>query len=229
MIKRLIFDIDNTLLDTNKDCIDAYKKYFIDRGIDLDGSVLYSIMDIYEEQNKIYSMDKDKENSNYKFNFNILDISKFIKNNLSIEFDVDDFKKLQELYSKYATLKDDMISEVLDKLSKDYDIVALTKWYIEPQKNRLNNAGILKYFNEIYGFENAGIKPSIKTFLTATGNYNVDECVVIGDSISNDIIIPKELGIKTIYVNYNKKETDELSVNNFGEIIDALDSLKKGR
>ena len=27
MIKRIIFDIDNTLLDTYKDCIETYQKY----------------------------------------------------------------------------------------------------------------------------------------------------------------------------------------------------------
>ena len=229
MIKRLIFDIDNTLLDTNKDCIDAYKKYFVDKNIDLDGDVLYGILDIYEEQNKIYSMDKNKENDNYKFNFNINDISSFIRNNLSIDFSMDDFYELQNVYSKYATLKDNIIIDVLDKLSKDYELVALSKWYVEPQKNRLEKAGILKYFKEVYGFENAGVKPSKKTFLSAIGDYKADECIMIGDSISNDIIIPKELGINTIYVNYNKKETNELSVNDFSELLDAVEIIKKVR
>lgn len=229
MIKRLIFDIDNTLLDTNKDCIDAYKSYFTDNNIDLDGDVLYGILDIYEEQNKIYSMDKNKENDNYKFNFNINDISSFIRNNLSIDFSIEDFYELQKVYSKHATLKDKIIVDVLDKLSKDYELVALTKWYVEPQKKRLENAGILKYFTEVYGFENAGVKPSKNTFLNAIGDYKVDECIMIGDSISNDIIIPKELGINTIYVNYNKKETNELYVNNFSELLDAIDVIKKVR
>ena len=88
MIKRIIFDIDNTLLDTNNNCIDAYREFFTNHHIDLDGSVLYGILDIYEEQNKIYSMDRNKENDNYKFNFNINDITSFIRNDLSIDFEI---------------------------------------------------------------------------------------------------------------------------------------------
>ena len=174
-------------------------------------------------------MDKNKENDNYKFNFNINDISKFIKNNLSIDFEIEDFMKLQDIYGNHATLKDRIIPEVLDKLSKDYELVALTKWYCEPQRKRLEKVGILKYFDEVYGFENAGVKPSKKTFITSLGDHNESECLIIGDSISNDIIIPKELGINTIYVNYNHRDTNEVSVNSFDEIIDAIESIKKVR
>ena len=229
MIKRIIFDIDNTLLDTDKDCNETYDEYFRNKHIDLHGSVLYSIMDIYEEQNKIYSMNKNKENVNYRFNFNINDLSSFIRNNLSIDFDNDDFLELQDLYSKHATLKNNDIVDVLEELSKDYELVALSKWYCNVQENRLNKAGILKYFKKVYGFENAGVKPSKKTFISALGDNLPNEAIVIGDSISNDIIIPKELGINTIYVNYKNKDTNELNVTSFRDLLDVISSFKKGR
>lgn len=229
MLKRIIFDVDNTLLDTDKDCFEAYKSFFRNRNVDLDGEVLYSIIDIYEEQNKLFSMDKNKETGIYKFNFNKEDLSNFIKNNLSIDFGINDFMELQEVYGRYSTLKDSKVVEVLDELSKNYEIVALTKWYVEPQKKRLDKVGILKYFSEVYGFENAGIKPSKKAFMTAMGECSPSECMVIGDSISSDIIIPKELGMKTIYINYYNRVTNEINVSEISQVLDIIDGQKRVR
>ena len=229
MLKRIIFDVDNTLLDSDKDCLDAYNEYFNIKNIDLDGDVLYGILDIYEEQNKLLSIDKNKVNNIYRFNFNIEDMSNFIRNNLSIDFDSNDFLELQNIYAKHSTLKNDKIIEVLDILSKKYELVALTKWFREPQMKRLEKAGLLNYFNEVYAFENAGIKPSKKAFITSMGDYAADECMVIGDSISSDIVIPKELGMNTIYINYNNRVTNEVSVNKFEDILNIIDSNKKAR
>lgn len=229
MLKRIIFDVDNTLLDTNNDCLKAYNKYFEMKNIDLDGDVLYGLLDIYEEQNKILGIDKEKVESIYKYNFSIEDISSFIKNNLTIDFEKEDFIELQSIYSKYASLKTNKVVEVLEKLSHDYELVALTKWYREPQRKRLEKVDILKYFKEVYAFENAGIKPSKKSFISAMGEYDASECMMIGDSISSDIVIPKELGMDTIYINYYNKTTSEISVNEFEEIINIIEDKKKAR
>ena len=213
MIKRIIFDIDNTLLDTYKDCLKAYDEYLNQRNIDIPGTILYDVMDVYEDLKRDYSVD---------------DISKYLKNNLTIDFSVNDFLELQDLYGNYATLIDDNIPQVLEKLAKDYELVALSKWYCKPQKERLRTANILKYFDEVYGFENAGIKPSQKSFLIAKGNHSVDECLVIGDSIDADILVPKSLGMDTILINYGELSNND-SINKFEEILDVLESKKRGR
>ena len=79
MIKKIIFDVDNTLLDTNKDCLDAYNKFFKSKSINNynDYSIrLYNIIDKY-----------DRENGNYDKN----DLSNYINKYLDIDFTRKDF------------------------------------------------------------------------------------------------------------------------------------------
>ena len=48
MIKRIIFDIDETLLKTTEDCLNAYNKYFDTVNVKIEGKKLYDLIDKYE-------------------------------------------------------------------------------------------------------------------------------------------------------------------------------------
>ncbi len=204
MIKRIIFDIDNTLLDTTKDCLDTYKEYFGHTDINITAQEFY---DLIEEYHGNY--DKD-------------DISNFIKEKLGHDFTKDDFLSILSLYSNHATILNPNINNILDYLSKKYDLVCLTAWYTKIQESRLQTANLLRFFNKVYGFENAGIKPSKDSFIKACENYDMDECLVIGDSINSDIIVPHDLGIKTILLNSSNIETDYDNIKSLDELVGRL-------
>lgn len=76
-----------------------------------------------------------------------------------------------------------------------------------------------KYFNEIItGWEAKASKPNPKIYLTALKKLGVkaEEAIYIGDDINLDIIPPKRLGMKTIYINkegLNCKEADYSAKN----------------
>ena len=210
MIKKIIFDVDNTLLNTDKDCFDAYKEYFKLRNLDDYYIKLYDIIGKYEDNNG--SFDKD-------------DLSKFINDNLDIEFTRKDFDDIFKIYEKHATILSDDTVSVLEELSKHYELVTLSKWYQHNQEARLKKADIYKYFKEVYGFENAGIKPDKNAFLNAAENTLPSECLVIGDSISNDIKVPLSLGMKAIYFNPNKRKTRYININRLADIITCIDKL----
>ena len=199
MIKRIIFDIDETLLKTTEDCINAYNEYFNSINVKIDGKKLYNIINKYEFNGG---------------NFQKEDLEKYIQKNLYANFNLN---KMLAIYSRYGTLKNNKIIHTLEYLSKKYDIIALTNWYVEVQTSRLGIANISKYFNKVYGIENNCFKPQEKAFLNACGNYKLSECVMIGDSLKTDIVVPAKMGMNVYYCGTeinNKypriKEIDEL-------------------
>lgn len=204
MIKRIIFDIDNTLLDTYKDCIDTYKKYIEYNKLNINAKDIYNIFEEYEVSNGNYIKE---------------DLSLFLSKNIKV--DKIDINNLLDLYSNHSTLINNNTINILEYLSKKYEIVALTNWYKDIQYKRLEKVGINKYFKEIYGIEDAK-KPNPEAFKKAIGNNLYNECVMIGDSLKSDIEVPKELGMKTIYYNKNCKNNNENEINNLNELLNIL-------
>lgn len=65
------------------------------------------------------------------------------------------------------------------------------------------------------------LKPNKESYLNACGNYHVNECIMIGDTIEKDVIGPNKFGIDSIYYNPENKEYDKskiLSINSFDKI-----------
>lgn len=119
------------------------------------------------------------------------------------------FEKLLEYESMLEYLK-----------SKDKSLVVLTNWFKYTQEERLRNAGILEFFDGVYAGD-LNLKPNKESYLNACGNYHVNECIMIGDTIEKDVIGPNKFGIDSIYYNPENKEYDKskiLSINSFDKI-----------
>ena len=114
MIKRIIFDIDNTLLDTYKDCIETYQKYAKKIKLSISAEDIYNIFDEYEKNNG---------------NYNKKDLAVFLGKKLNIKYTESDLNDLLDLYSKHSTLLNDKTEEIFAYLSEKYEIVALSNWY----------------------------------------------------------------------------------------------------
>lgn len=200
MIKRIIFDIDNTLLNTDLDCQKIYQQYFDDEKVNIEGMKLYNLIEDY------YHMNGD---------FTKSDLEKFVQKHLYTNFNID---KMLKVYGMKGTLLHQDIISTLAYLNQKYELVALTNWYVESQSNRLKKAGIYKYFSVVYGFENAGLKPSQDTFKIAMGNNKPKECLMVGDSIPYDIEVPNKLGLQTYYLSNE--------INNKYKTIKSISELK---
>ena len=186
MKKRLIFDIDNTLLIWKEEYISALEETMKEFNINIDSALI---------DNEIENL-----NGNYKkISKKILlkNINKNCDLNLKMSF-IDSLLKRQS----YLADIDSDVEETLKYLSQKYSLVILTNYFKEVQEKRLENAGIRKYFEEIHAEYQ---KPTEKAFLKAVGEYKKENCTMIGDDINCDINPAIKLGLKVIAVDYFNK------------------------
>lgn len=196
MIKRIIFDIDGTLIkgvNFKQYISNTLKQYGID-DIEQTSKFIANIK-TYEEKNSYY----DKKLYLEHFS-NVLGVQ--LQNAFLEIF----FNELKNAVPKDST----KVKEMLDSLT-DYELVLLSNYFEESQRNRLTTMGINDYFTEYYGEKI--IKPNIEVYNQAKGIYTPQECVIVGDDKILDIEIPQSLGFKTIYVNEfgNVKTVEEIT------------------
>ena len=208
MIKRLIFDVDNTLI-TNVDFELAIKETLNDLNLLSDDRV---------EQFKIAIKQYEKEYDNYNKNDYIMFMEKRLNCKLPSKFLECFFEHLKNLIPNYNI----KLVETIEKLSLKYELVLLTNYFSESQLNRLNNMGIGKYFTSCYGEHK--IKPYPEAYIAACGINEPQECIMIGDDIYLDIECAKKLGINTIYIN-NKNNTEKVTSISVEKVEDINENM----
>lgn len=202
MIKRIIFDFDNTLVkwidEYNYAIRDILKKY----NINADYREVTKVIDEYDSVSKYY---------------NTNDLLEYLNNKLHLDLSLEIIEDwLNELGTKsYAS---DELIDLLDYLSKKYELVILTSWYSVSQIARMKHANIYKYFIDVIGGDIIK-KPNKDAFIKAMGDKKIDECIMIGDVYDIDIKPALELGMKTIMV------SDKLNENT--DTIDDIIKLKE--
>lgn len=95
--------------------------------------------------------------------------------------------------------------EIVKKLSTAYDQYAVTNGSLTAQKGKLNGSDLNKilkdsFISELVGFE----KPDIRFFdyvFEKTGDYDLENYVIIGDSLTSDMQGGINAKIKTIWLN----------------------------
>lgn len=188
MIKRIIFDIDNTLMDFPKNFELEFKKVIDKFNLDISSKQLYDAIGAYE---------KNKNNVYYNKEKLLNTVNEVLNLNLNIEF-------VNEFFNMYDTLITPIPQETIDTLKylKDkYELVIISNWFTDSQKSRLKEAGILDCFDEIYGTDIIPMKPRKEGFNIVIGDLKPEECVMIGDNLEMDIKTPYEMGINVYHLN----------------------------
>lgn len=210
MIKRIIFDIDNTLLPWRDEYIMAYKNALDEVGIK------YTENDL----EKIKKAEIDYEN-----HYNIYDrktMRDFI--NSRVPFDLPE--NYVDTYIKYLSFcyreEDKKIIPTLEYLSKKYELVILSNWFRENQENRLKSLGLDKYFIDSYYTDEVLNKPNKEAFIKACGPYKKEECIMIGDNYKIDIEGALNAGLSAILVDPDNKYEYKNKIKNINELEELL-------
>ena len=162
-IKHIFFDLDHTLWDFDKNSALTFQQIFEEQNIQIEISdFLLIYMPINLKYWRLYREDKvSKTNLRYgrlKDTFDAMNYQ--ISDNLIIKMSEDYIKYLPN----YNHLFEDTI-EVLEYLSKKYQLHIITNGFEEVQNLKMQKSGILKYFKEIITSESVGVKkPNAKVF-----------------------------------------------------------------
>ena len=206
-MKKIIFDLDNTLMMLNEDYYNDYSNV-ID-GTYEDGIKLYKSIGRYERDRKIY---------------NKKELIDFVNNDMGTNYTMDTFNKLESVIaSKWVKYIPDGTKDVLEYLSSKYELYILTNWFTDNQKDRLKNTGLLKYFKEVVGADKVLPKPSPDGYLYIIGDTKLDDVIMIGDNVDIDIKGANDAGIKSILADYrNKYPNYENRITDIKELIKVL-------
>ncbi len=205
MIKRVIFDIDNTLIPWKNEYYNEIYNVFNELKIECSDNDFNKIKQaLGEYENVYYSFNKEN-----MINF----INEYTGKNYPIEF----MDKIIERWANCVPEKiDDSIIKTLENLKDEYEMVVLTDWFKDKQVKRLEKVEILKYFQEVYAAENTKRKPFKEAFMQAIGENKPEECIMIGDSFERDIEGALKAGLQAIY--YNPKETEKINKSSYCEL-----------
>ncbi len=207
MIKRLIFDVDGTLI-TGVNFIDSVRETLNKLGVYSEDSVK-----LFLEGIKTYEQLHD----NYNIKSYTKHFEQVLNNKLPENFV---FIFWEELRSAIPS-KNDKLIETISKLNEKYELVLLTNYFAISQLNRLNNMGIGKFFKGCYGEQ--CIKPNQKAYLDACGDNKVEECIMIGDDLYLDIKRAKQEGLSTIFINTKSVETN----SSMGIVVDSVENISE--
>lgn len=187
MIKRIIFDVDNTLIMWSDKYLFALRNvleelmpsYNEEQLLEIDGCIV-----AYEEEHDIYTKEA---------------FVNYVNNKCNTQFGINFVDKLiVEQGNCYE--KDEELVSIIKYLKEKYDLVVLSNWFTETQKLRLQGIGILDYFTLVSGGDERVLKPNLNAFDVVTKGYKNEECLMIGDSLKHDIIPATELGIPCIWI-----------------------------
>lgn len=220
MIKKVLIDLDGTLLDFSKGeknaFIETIKKFTGHEPNDAECNKFSIINEFYFNEYSSGKMDRRT------FHFNrFKEIYEYLKLDadimLSNEFYINSLKYQANIY--------DDVFDALNYLSKKYNLYVASNGMTSVQIKRLEIAGIIKYFKKIYVSEEIKYnKPDVNFFnyiFNDLNDFDNDNYVIIGDRLDSDILGGINAKIKTIYLNrlnINGEIKPDYEIKNFKEI-----------
>lgn len=200
MIKKIVFDLDNTLLFLSDEWEENYKRFIDKYNLNISANDLFLCIGNFEKKMKNIVVLKQK-------------LSEYVSNDLSIDFTIDMILELSEIYNNTPLLNTDTIYDALNYLSEKYELIAYTNWFTDDQIKRLKKYDLDKFFTKVYGWDILPKKPSKEGLSEIIKNDDIENYIFIGDSIELDLEVPYSMGIATIF--YNRKNIKQ---NKYKEI-----------
>ena len=209
-IKKIIFDLDNTLLFISSNWNDYYQRLIDKYNFKTTPEELYSTIGSFERNNVDKIITKDY-------------FIKYINEKLPINFTEEILENFLSNYADIPLLNLDIITNVLTYLSQKYELIVYSNWFAESQVLRLRKNNLLQFFTKIYGDDTLPIKPSKRGLEKLIGDDNIEDFVFIGDDISIDLEMPQRIGMDTIFYNRKNIEQDKYrEIHDIEELIELL-------
>ena len=226
MIKSIIFDLDNTLLDFMKMksvSIKAAVNAMIDVGMEINREeALDEIFNIYDskgyEHQEVFNefIIKKIGNINYKY----------------LAAAIVEYKKAKEIS---LNLYPDVIPTLNKLLSMNLNLGIVSDAPSREAWMRLYTLDLHNFFDDVVTFNDTGVyKPAKEPFIKISEklNTNLEECMMVGDWPERDIKGAGQLGMKTAFAKYGSTEDiidsgADYDLDSLSEIIDIIKQINK--
>ena len=214
--KYLIFDVDDTLLDFYPAFVTAQRNIAEKLGIDPSDEYLEKDekcdWKAWEESGLDKTEEKDVQENYHVYYYQYL--RKHFEYLSEAYGKVYDVQELVDCYLQSISLskvaKESDTLDIYMKLSERYKLVLATNGLERVQKERLSD--FLPYTHKLYISEKIGfIKPTrdFYSYVISDLKCRIEECLMVGDSITNDIAGAKAIGMDVCYYNPKDKSKPE--------------------
>lgn len=230
MIRTVFLDLDDTILDFQKGERIAVCKTFQNMGV----STSDEVIDRYIEINLALWQALERR----EVTKDEVLIGRFEK--LFSEMGIDlSANEAQEMYEELLSKEHDFLpggKELLDEFHqcKKYRLFMATNGIPAVQWPRIKDSGVGEYFEDIFISQNIGYAKPDKRFFdecfSKIKDFDINECIIVGDSLSSDIKGGINAGIKSCHFNPKNKSYDKIipdyKINELSELIPLLDSIE---
>ena len=205
--KIVLLDLDNTLIDFNECARHSIIKSFEKHGFTYTEETFKTFI---AENVKIWKRLEKGEITKSDLRANRWNI---ILGKLGIDYDGTIIEEEFEKGVAQGAYAVEGAYELLDYLYPKYELYIVSNGFRFVQESRLKIGDFRKYFKEIFLSEDIGIQKPAKEFFDycfeKLGNPKKEDVVLIGDSISADIIGGLNYGIDSVWFNKNDDELPE--------------------
>ena len=228
MIRYVLFDVDDTLLDFGKAEAAAIRKTFERIGIPVTDELIRRYSEINAQQWSRFEKGEITREKLLTERFDILFSELGI--NVPSEMAQASYEYLLGIGHYFV----DGAEELLEALKDKYELYIVSNGNASVQDRRLKSAGIIPYFKDIFISERVGFnKPSAEFFEACFEHipgFEKDKAVIVGDRLSSDILGGINAGVKTCWFNPNGEEPDpdipaDYEIKHLGELPALLESI----
>lgn len=208
MIKVVFIDIDDTLLDFSKCAKYSMSESFKEFNLTFEDYMSPIFLEINTELWKRLEKKEITKSELYGYRW----FTVFEK--IGIEnIDGFEFENRFRFHLENSFEKVDNAGEIIRYLASKYKVYAVSNGPHAQQIKRLKSANLYEYFTDVFTSEQLGYEKPQKEFFDACFNkisdITTNETVLIGDSLTADIIGGINYNIKTIWFNSNNKKVRE--------------------
>ena len=223
MIKAILIDIDNTLLDFDASARLAIVEGFAKRGIEFSDNVI----DVFHRINN--SLWKRLENGELTKQ-GLFDIRwNTIFEALGVKADGIEFEAYFRAYLFDSAVEINGATDILKYLSSKYNVYAASNGTHAQQINRLTRAGMIGMLKNVFTSQALGVQKPEKAFFDKCleqMDCAPHEVMMIGDSLSADIGGARDAGLLTCWFDVKKTSNGNgIADHTVTELIDVKQIL----
>lgn len=206
MVRFILLDLDDTILDFKKAESNAISKTLAKMGVDVTDALIARYSEINDMMWKKLERGERTRAQILTERFELL----YKEAGLSI--DASETWNVYESVLSQGHFFIDGAPELLKELYKKYELYLVSNGTASVQKGRLESANIEKYFKGIFISQNIGFNKPDKRFFDAVtkqiDGFDPSLAVIIGDSLTSDIQGGINAGLRTVWFNPKGKTAD---------------------